>query len=226
MTRERAGWVIEERTGTAAALHGLAVPTASVRTVRALSVTAPAIVLGSTQSDDIVDQRRAAGEGVAVAHRRSGGAAVLLDPEAHSWIDVFVPAGDPLWHDDVVAAADWVGAVWRATAGSFGLEDLEVHHGGLVAGPWSSLVCFAGRGPGEVFAAGRKLVGVSQRRTREWVRVQTAVHRIWDPVRTLAVLDLAADERSRAAAELADVVATIDVDPDVVLDRFVAHLPD
>ncbi len=225
MNVARTGWVVEARAGTAEELHWLPVPTDPVRTVRALSVTGPAIVLGSTQSDDVVDHRRAASAGVAVAHRRSGGASVLLDPGVHLWIDVFIPVGDRLWHDDVVLAADWIGMVWQATAASLGVEDLEVHRGGLVARRWSSLVCFAGRGPGEVFAADRKLVGLSQRRTKDWIRIQTAVHRVWDPERTLAVLDLTAEDRTRGAAELADVVATVDADAEVVLDRFVAHLP-
>ena len=41
---------------------------------------------------------------------------------------------------------------------------------------WCPLVCFAGVGPGEVLAGGRKLVGISQRRTRAGARFQCAVH--------------------------------------------------
>ena len=47
---------------------------------------------------------------------------------------------------------------------------------------WSSLICFAGKGPGEVFAAdGSKIVGISQRRTRDWARFQCVVSLKWRP---------------------------------------------
>ena len=57
-----------------------------------------------------------------------------------------------------------------------------MHHGGVESRPWSALVCFAGIGPGEVLDGdGRKWVGISQRRTRDWIRLQTMAHRRWSP---------------------------------------------
>jgi hypothetical protein len=38
------------------------------------------------------------------------------------------------------------------------------------------VVCFAGRGPGEVFVNGRKTVGLTQWRVREGVFVSTVLH--------------------------------------------------
>ena len=53
---------------------------------------------------------------------------------------------------------------------------------GVESRPWSALVCFAGIGPGEVLDGdGRKWVGISQRRTRDWIRLQTMAHRRWSP---------------------------------------------
>jgi lipoate-protein ligase A len=46
---------------------------------------------------------------------------------------------------------------------------------------WSDLVCFAGIGPGELFVGDRKLVGMSQRRTRAGARFQCALPRRWSP---------------------------------------------
>ena len=46
----------------------------------------------------------------------------------------------------------------------------------MVTTPWSDLVCFAGLGPGEVLLDGRKLVGLSQRRTRNGVRIQGTLY--------------------------------------------------
>src|SRR5690606_10658151 len=99
--------------------------------------------------------------GVELARRRSGGGAVLLDDDAAVWLDVLVPRGDPLWSDDVVVAAHWLGDAWVAALAELGLAG-AAHRGGLVRRPWSELVCFAGLGPGEVTVGGRKVVGVSQ----------------------------------------------------------------
>jgi lipoate-protein ligase A len=67
---------------------------------------------------------------------------------------------------------------------------------------WSSLVCFSGLGPGEVHADGRKVVGISQRRTRRWARFQCAAYLHWDPA---ALVSLLVPPRP-SAEELADAV--------------------
>jgi hypothetical protein len=46
------------------------------------------LVLGSRQSDDIVDLRVARAKGVNIVRRRSGGGAVLVGPDRCLWIDV------------------------------------------------------------------------------------------------------------------------------------------
>ena len=98
---------------------------------------------------------------------------MLLVPQRQAWVDFFVPSSDPLWCDDVARAALWVGELWSAVVAGFVSDPVSVHASGLVADRWGKLVCFAGAGPGEVFVGGRKVVGVSQRRSRERVRIQT-----------------------------------------------------
>lgn len=98
---------------------------------------------------------------------------MLLQPGRQVWADFFVPADDPLWNDDVSDAALWAGALWSSAVEPFAAEPLSVHSGRLTADRWGRLVCFAGRGPGEVFAGGLKVVGVSQRRSRHRARIQT-----------------------------------------------------
>ena len=98
--------------------------------------------------------------------RRSGGGAVLVGPGQAVWIDVVVPAGDPLWADDVGRAGWWLGEVWAAALAAAGLPGGEVWRGAQVRSAWSDRVCFAGLGAGEVTVGGRKVVGISQRRTR------------------------------------------------------------
>lgn len=108
------------------------------------------------------------GEGLDLVRRRSGGGAVLVVPAGQIWLDLFVPASDPLFDRDVVRASSWVGALWRDALGAASGEggELAVHEGRLVATAWSASVCFSGIGPGEVTRDGRKVTGLAQRRDR------------------------------------------------------------
>lgn len=145
------------------------------------SVDRRTLVLGSSQRVGVVDSAVAGALDVEVVHRRSGGGAVLLVPDEFLWLDVVVPAGDPLWSDDVGEAMVWVGQWWCRALARVGIAG-QVHRGPLVASPWSQQVCWAGVGAGEVVAAdGAKLVGVSQRRTRTYARLQTMCHLRWRP---------------------------------------------
>jgi lipoate-protein ligase A len=132
--------------------------------------------------------RRAETCGVAVVRRRGGGGAVALRPGDHLWIDCWVPRGDPLWVADISAAAAWVGSWWVAALGGQGVDRLEVHAGRAAPGELGGLVCFAGRGPGEVFAGGRKLVGLSQWRSREGALFSSCAYAHWDPAPLVELL--------------------------------------
>ena len=167
-------WLVEHRTGTAGELLGLDEPTGGCRVARLHSVVRAALVLGSAQSFEIVDRSRAVAAGADIVHRRSGGGAVLLTPAGQVWIDFFVPVGDRLWREDIAQAALWVGELWAEVASSLTASGPVVHSGGLVADCWGRMVCFAGVGPGEVLINDRKVVGVSQRRNRSRIRIQTA----------------------------------------------------
>lgn len=183
-------WTVEHERGTAAELHALVAPDDGTRRVWVLVPSGPAVVLGSTQPDDLVDRAAAAAGGIEVARRRSGGGAVWVSPDDPVWIDVLVPRDDPLWDDDVGAAFLPIGRAWaRALAAAVpALGDVTVHDGPMVRTEWSRTVCFAGVGPGEVLVAGRKVVGISQRRTRAGSRFQCAVPRVWEPERLRRLL--------------------------------------
>jgi lipoate---protein ligase len=170
-----------------------------------VDVVGPALVLGSTQPDGVVDRDRAAAAGVDVVRRRSGGGAVLVRPGEVAWVDVLVPAGDPLWQADVGKAFGWLGRAWADSLSSLGVDGTAVHEGGMVSGPWSSLVCFAGLGPGEVTVQGRKAVGLSQRRTRAGALFHCAALVEWDPSALVDLLALPSDGRAEAAAEVSSV---------------------
>jgi lipoate-protein ligase A len=184
------------------------------RSVVVLDVARPTLVLGSSQRDDAVDRDAVRRQGVDVVRRRSGGAAVLVEPGAAVWIDVTIPSGDPLWDNDVGRAFHWLGAAWSDVLTAAGLP-ARWHDGPMRSSPWSDRVCFAGLGPGEVTVDGRKVVGLSQRRTREAALFQCCALRRWEPERLLDLLPLDAATRARAAADLADVATGLGPAPDL-----------
>jgi lipoate-protein ligase A len=159
--------------------------------VLARAVSSPTLVLGSTQDVAVVDADAVTREGVVVERRRGGGGAVLLLPGDHLWLDAWIPHDDPLWTYDVSAAASWVGQWWtRAFGEVLGLGDLDVHRGRAVSGDLGELVCFAGRGPGEVFIDDTKVVGLSQWRSREGALFSSCAYTVWDPVSLVKLLAL------------------------------------
>lgn len=218
-------WTVEHLAGSAGDLHAREPAPDGHRRVWVHEPTGPAVVLGSTQDPGVVDRARATAAGVEVVRRGSGGGAVLVEPGGLMWVDVVVPPADPLWDDDVGRAAHWVGKAWTVALHRCGVDHGIAHEGGLVHGPWSRLVCFGGLGPGEVTVAGRKVVGLAQRRTRHGARFQCAAVVAWDPVPLLGLLRLSDEERAAAGADLARRAAPIGCQPDALLAAFLATLP-
>ncbi|MEO8162896.1 MAG: hypothetical protein ABI590_03865, partial [Ilumatobacteraceae bacterium] len=79
---------------------------------------------------------------------------------------------------------------------------------------------FAGLGPGEVLTNGRKVVGISQRRTNQSARFQCFVHRRWVPQTFLSFL---ASPRP-SIEELSELVAVVDHNPTLLFNAFVDEL--
>ncbi len=208
------GWRLEERTGTATALHQgwpgvLAHP--GRRAVAVCHATETAVVLGSTQPESVVDAARAAADGISVARRRSGGGAVLVTPSDPVWIDVWVPTGDPLSRDDVARAFDWLGDVWADALGRSGITGVSAHrHGSLPCTRWAATVCFGGVGTGEVVTAdGRKVVGLAQRRNRQGAWFHGACYLHFDAARLVGVLAMSEPEREAATVGLGSAAAGV-----------------
>ena len=203
-----------------------AAPDGAVRLARVLSVDRAALVLGSGQPETDVDQEAAAAAGVEIVRRRSGGGAVRVDPGALLWVDLIVPAGDPLWQADVGRATWWVGATWASALETAVGADPEVWRDGMRRSPWSALVCFAGTGPGEVCIEGRKVVGVSQRRTRRAALFQTAALLDWDAAAVLALLRVDDASRAQGRVDLGPIAAGVGREHgDRLLAGFLAALP-
>ncbi len=211
-------WEVDERIGPPAELHG-SWPSVdrdpAVRRVGLCRPTHAAVVLGSTQSPEVVDAAAAEAAGLQVVRRRSGGGAVLVTPDDPVWVDVWIPSGDPLWSSDVTAAFGWLGTAWAEALSRIGLGGVGVQ--GPAPGActrWSSLVCFGGVGAGEVTVDGRKIVGLAQRRNRSGAWFHGACLLRWDPTELLEVLDLSPGERAAAASGLAAAVTGVTDAPD------------
>lgn len=187
------GWRVEVRQGRADELHGAWPSVESEPTRRALAlcrVTAPALVLGSTQSEDLVDAAEAARRGVDIVRRRSGGGIVLLHEDDPLWVDVWVPADDPLAERDVARAFWWLGETWAEALASTDARSLRVVRRPRVArAPAATVACFGTSASGEVVTTdGRKVVGISQRRVRAGARFSTACLGTWDPAVLVGLL--------------------------------------
>jgi lipoate---protein ligase len=209
----------------AATFHARPLPDPVRREVWVCESVGTSLVLGSAQRYEVVDRAACLGAGVAVARRRSGGGAVLVAPGSLLWVDVLLPADDPLWEPDVGRAFLWLGETWAAALADLG-HATTVHRGALVRSRWSDLACFAGLGPGELTdPAGRKVVGISQRRTRGGARFQCAALGSWHPEALVPLLALTPEDRDAAAAELASAAAGVGDDLDAVLGAFLHRLP-
>lgn len=127
-------------------------------------------VLGGSQSADVVD-RELLGD-MKLRRRRGGGGLVLLQP-GDVWVDWWIPAGDPRWSHDVHSSSMMVGDWWREALCPLVAGNVEVHDRNLEGDVDIRVICFAGRGPGEVFVNGRKAVGLTQWRVREGIFAST-----------------------------------------------------
>lgn len=240
------GWQVERSVGPAHDFHHRDLGRVHRPTIWIHRVERPALVLGSSQSDDLVDRPRAARLGVEVCRRRSGGGLVLVDPLGGCWIDVVITPDSPLWDADVNRSFLWVGEVWANALHDLGIDRLFVHRDGILRREAGRFLCFAGVGPGEVLrtpsaAVGRptgtdatqawKVVGLSQRRQRNAARIQGLFVTETDLELTRSLItagrwpdDLDDELRIGLGGDPAGAERRA-VDPDATADRFLARLP-
>lgn len=199
-------WRVLERRDTPGALHGDPPDPSGAPLACVCIPTARSVVIGSAQPASDFDAARLAAGQVELVRRRSGGGAVLVVPGSQVWLDVFVPGGDPLADSDVGKSFHWLGDAYAAAiAAVLGTSPdkagVEVNRGPRQTTAWSRTLCYAGLGAGEVTVAGRKVVGMSQRRERSgaWIHSMALLS---DHADDLAGL-LAGAEEHRSAARAA-----------------------
>ena len=83
-----------------------------------------------------------------------------------------IPGGLTTCTSSSLRAGTW----WRDVLVEHVAGEISVHQGSLEGDVAHRLVCFAGRGPGEVFVNGRKAVGLTQWRVREGIFISTVLH--------------------------------------------------
>lgn len=212
---EGGAWSVHRCRGSAESLHALDLPGPAPvsRGVWVLEAEAAAVVLGSAQ------RRMADGGGTTetgLVVRRTGGGAVLVDPDRSVWLDVVIPRDDPLWHDDVGRSALWLGRCWQSALAALGVAG-EVHEGPADRHDLARAACFAGVGPGEVVAGTRKLVGIAQRRTRTGARFQCLAYTA-PPDAAVVAAALGDDAPAGLAESLERATGHLTVRPPVLLD--------
>ncbi len=209
-------YALEVRRGPAAGFHERQVPDPPTAAIWVHEVDAPALVLGSNQDEATIDRAACERAGVDVVRRRSGGGAVLLRPGEVGWFDVIVPSGSTGWVDDVQRQMVWLGDLVAGViidATDLDPNRLRVHTGPMISTAWSRVICFDGVGGGEVLLDGAKLVGISQRRTRGWARLQCSWHTTY---RADDLVDLLAPTHRPARSDLAPVAVMPAGAPDAV----------
>lgn len=208
-------WNVENFRGNASAFHAVDPPAA--RTLWDVRVTAPALVLGSMQEESAVKMSVAADGGIETPRRRSGGGAVWVGPVGTIWFDIVIPRGDALWDDDVARSMLWLGRVLADVIG----DGARVFDGRYRATDLARAYCFGGTAPGEVIGPRGKIVGISQRRTRDLARFQCVAYSEYDPP---AVARLFADP-SLAAQVATTGVQTVSVAPPQFVASLLERLP-
>ena len=214
-------WHTELHRGRAGEFHSREMPAVVQPSVWWFEVERSALVLGSSQPIEHVDTQWCDHHDIDVVRRRSGGGAVLLQPADVLWADILIPSDHPLWTPDVSSSAQWVGEAWARALASLGHDGLSVHRGPMTHSTWSSRVCFAGRGAGEVMLGDQKVVGVSQRRVRQGARFQCALYSNWRPDAHVALF--AAPGPS--ADDLDGLVATVNTPFELIRTALSQQLP-
>ncbi len=126
------------------------------------------LTLGASQRELLRELNSYAnGREFTVLLRDNGGGAVWLEPEGQIWLGLYLPSSSGFLAQDYRSELIHLGEYARVALAGVGLGDLEV-----VVGPDDTLVgksvCFAGRSYGEITTYGRKILGISLRRTRSW----------------------------------------------------------
>lgn len=143
--------------------------------VRVWTYPAPGVVFGCAQAALFEDAARSARTECELVQRRAGGGAVLVGP----WMlssSIVLPPGHRLLTGGTVGSYRWLGVLHAGLLRDFGVPAHALPPDEIArrpADPCLSWACFGGLSPWEVVAAGRKIVGLAQLRSRHGVLLTT-----------------------------------------------------
>ena len=166
------------------------------------------MLLGSGQPSEAVDREACERLEIPLLRRMSGGTAVLHDEQTIS-LQLTLPADHPLVSDDIHRNFRWFSELLIAALARLG-----------IAASWMPLdqaraeqapaglegACYSTLAPYEVAVNGRKLIGHGQIRRIRATAMQAMVYRVFEPSRTVRLLDHAGRSDQELEHELAERV--------------------
>ena len=206
-------WIVKKSEGSVADRH-LTLPSFDARQIIIHEIDKPTMVFGTAQRNNYLEVEIECD----YVYRKSGGGAGFLAPGHVLWVDFVIPRGDLLWCDDIRYSSVWLGELWVSALRGVGLSGV-VYDGEIRKNELSPFVCFAGLTTGEVTLFGKKIIGISQRRTREGAWFQCAALFSW-PVKAIVDL-LHLEPREKSIEDLFELAAPIEGDPDELLQALI-----
>ena len=179
-------WAIETKYSETALAHEANLDEWREPTIWVIEPKDSCLVLGKSQrGKDFLNLSYLEEQNINLTVRQSGGGAVLVSPEDMLWVDIFVPKESRFWLADIAKASIWIGGIWRDALKRLDIE-CSLFHENFSRSEASDLICFIGRAPGELFIDNRKILGISQRRSKHGTRFQCALIINWQPEHMVA----------------------------------------
>ena len=181
----------------------------SKRLVRRVTSKHNVLILGSSQSRESVDLNQCAKWRVDVINRRTGGGSIFLTPTNLLWVDFIITRGDVLWDDDIHRSSLWVANTWKVALEALISTPLTIASQVSQKSDLEKSFCFAGTSIGELVFESRKLVGISQRRTRDKCIFSTGIYVTYDTDLHSRLFLLSRDQRIEASNHLRSSMVTL-----------------
>ncbi len=179
-------WTIETKYSETALAHEANLEEWRKPTIWIIEPKDTCLVLGKSQRGRaFLDLSYLDEQNINLTVRQSGGGAVLVSPEDMLWVDIFIPQGSKFWIPDIAEASMWIGRIWHNALKRLDIE-CYLFDQKFSRSEASDLICFISRAAGELFVGTRKILGISQRRSKFGTRFQCALIINWKPEHMIA----------------------------------------
>ena len=185
-TNQLDSWTIETKHSETALAHEANLEEWQKPTIWIIEPKDTCLVLGKSQRGRaFLNLSYLEEQNINLTVRQSGGGAVLVSPEDMLWVDIFIPQGSKFWIPDIAKASMWIGKIWHDALKRLNIE-CSLFDQKFSRSEASDLICFISRAAGELFVANRKILGISQRRSKFGTRFQCALIINWKPEQMIA----------------------------------------